>query len=158
MARDSLPTFDGPYSQFYSIVTTEGDVVLGQVRNISYQDQIETARVGRVGDSTKKTLLKTKNPTYQIDIWTDQDLYEVAVALNATATPGSGDTVKLDTTAGEITLKIKTYDGTGASAALQYTTYIQNAVPTQASQAWDEDGENVVSVTGECEDIYSVRA
>lgn len=159
MTRLALPSFEGPYPQYYSIITkSDGTTVMGQVRSIDLADKINSDQVGRVGSSTKKTLRKTKETTAKMDIWTDLDLAEVAVALGASATPTAGQTLKLDPTVAEQTLLVKNYDGESASATLKSTIYLYGYVPTSLSLKLDEDGEQVASIEGTLMDLYWVVA
>lgn len=159
MARLDLPGFDGPYPQFYSIFTKSDGTPLGQVRKAEVADKISTTKAGRIGSPSKKTLLKTKEPTYSLDIWTDlSDLQEIAVVLNATATPSSGETLKLDPNVDPIDLLIKNYDSSESDATLLSTIYLYQGVPTEFKLSYDEDGEQVASVSGDLQDLYYVVA
>lgn len=158
MARPSLPDFEGPYPQYYSLITKEDDTVLGQIRSVELEDSIDSEKVGRVGSSLKKTLRKSKETSATINVWTDLDLAEVAAVLGATATPTAGQTLKLDPTTTGKTFKIKNYDGESAGATLKSTIYLYNSVPTQLSLSYDEDGEQVAQIQTELEDLYWIVA
>lgn len=158
MARPSLPDFEGPYPQYYSLITKADDVVLGQIRSVEMEDSIDSEKVGRVGSSRKKTLRKSKETSATLNVWTDLDLAEVAAVLGASATPGSGETLKLDPTTAPTTLKIKNYDGEAAGSTLKSTIYLYNSVPTSLSLSLDEDGEQVAQIQTELEDLYWVVA
>jgi len=158
MARPSLPTQFDVSPQFYSIVTLEDDTVLGQLKSIEPSISIDSTKAGRVGSSTKKTLKKTKEGTLSMEVWADNDLGELALLLNRSAAPTSGQTVTLDPSASAITLKIKKYDSEDTSATLLSTGYLYNYQALEWSFTLDEDGEEVHSLSGDVEDIYTVLA
>lgn len=158
MARTALPDFEGPYPQYYSLITKANDTVLGQIRSVELEDSIDSEKVGRVGSSTKKTLRKSKETSGTLNVWTDLDLAEVAAVLGATSTPTAGQTLKLDPTTAATTFKIKNYDGEAASSVHKSTIYMYNTVPTSLSLSLDEDGEQVVQIGVEMEDLYWVVA
>lgn len=158
MARPSLPTQFDVSPQFFSIVTTAGDTVLGQVKSIEPSIAVDSTKAGRVGSSTKKTLKKSKEGSLSLEIWADNDLAEIATALNRASAPSSGETVTLDPDASAITLKIKKYDAEGSTATLLATTYLYNYQALEWGFSLDEDGEEVHSISGDVEDIYTVLA
>lgn len=158
MARLALPNFDGPHPQYNSIITKEDGTPLGQVRKAEVNDKFNTIKAGRIGSSTKKTLRKSKEATASIDIWTDEDLQELAVALNASATPASGETLKLDPDTSPVNLLIKNYDGEDTSATLLSTIYMYQYVATELKLSYDEDGEQVASISADLQDLYWVVA
>ena len=159
MARASLPTFDGPYPQYYSIVTLSDDTVLGQIRSVNPSDSIEVTKAGRVGSSTKKALRKTKETAVAWALWVDHaDLDEFARILGATSTPSSSDTIKLDPTVAAQTFKIKNYDSEESTATLLSTIYLYNHTPKELSFTLDEDGEQVAEINGDLEDLYWIVA
>lgn len=158
MARPSLPTQFDVSPQYYSIVTKEDDTVLGQVKGIEPSITIDSTKAGRVGSSTKKTLKKSKEGSLSLEIWADDDLAELATALNRASAPSSGETVTLDPDASPITLKVKKYDAEASSANLLSTMYLYNYQALEWSLALDEDGEEVHSISGDVEDIYTVLA
>lgn len=158
MARLTLPDFDGPAPQYYSyVLSPTGNTVLGQVRNITPSDSIQTERAGRVGSSTKKTLKKSKETGLEMEIWLDSDLAELAVALNQTA-PASGGTIKLDPSASPTHLFIQNFDSENTSAALLSTIYLVNYLATELETSLDEDGEQVATISGTLEELYWKRA
>lgn len=158
MARPALPGFDGPRPQYFSIVLGPALTPLGQVRSIGVADSIESTTAGRVGSSTKKTLKKTKSPTFEIEMWPDSDLAEVAVALNQSA-PAAGGTIKLDPSASPTNLFIQNYDSEESNATLLSTIYLVQATALELSDlTFDEDGEPTVSVSGNLEELYWKRA
>lgn len=158
MARLSLPTFDGPYPQYYSyVLSPTGNTVLGQIRSITPSDSIQTEQAGRVGSSTKKTLKKSKETGLELEVWLDGDLAELAVALNQSA-PASGGTVKLDPSASPTNLFIQNFDSESASATLLSTIYLVQFLATELETGLDEDGEQVASISGTLEELYWKRA
>lgn len=158
MARPSLPDFDGPRPQYFSIVLGPALTPLGQVRSITVADSIESTTAGRVGASTKKTLKKTKSPTVELEMWPDSDLAEVAVALNQSA-PASGGTIKLDPSASPTNLFIQNYDSEAANANLLSTIYLVQYTALELSDlTLDEDGEPTISTSGNLEELYWKRA
>jgi len=158
MTRPTIPSGFDVNPQYFALVTDGSGAVLGQVRSINPQLTMETTQAGRVGSSTKKTLKKTKSGTLSLEMWADEDLAEIAVALNRSAAPSSGDTVQLDSDAAATDIYIKRYDGESASANLIDILYCYQYTATEMSWTFDEDGEQVVSVSGTIEDLYSVRA
>jgi len=158
MARISLPDFDGPHPQYNSLVCKSDGTPLGQVRKLEPSLKLDSTKAGRVGSSRKKTLRKSKEGTAALDMWVDDDLEEVAVALGAPATPASGETLTLDPNAAPITLLIKNYNSEASTATLLSTIYLYNYVPTELKLTYDEDGEQVASISGDMEDLYWVVA
>jgi hypothetical protein len=158
MARTSLPDFDGPHPQYNSVVCKSDGTPLGQVRKLEISDKFDTTKAGRIGSSTKKTLRKSKESAASLDVWIDDDLAELAVALNAAATPTAGQTLKLDPDTAAIDLLIKNYDGEDASATLLSTIYLYQYVATELKVSYDEDGEQVASINAELQDLYWVVA
>jgi len=88
----------------------------------------------------------------------DNDLVEVAGALGAAAAPTTGGTVKLDPSVSPVTWRILHYDSEAASATLLSTTYLYNMVPLEFKLSLDADGQQVVSISGSLEDLYTVLA
>lgn len=159
MTRLALPDFDGPYPQYYSIVTKLDGTVLGQVRSINPDDSLEVQKAGRVGSSTKKTLRKSKDTNVSAEVWIDQDLAEVATFLGYTGgAPASGQTIKLNGDNAPVTMLIKNYDAEALTATLKSTIYLYAYVATGISFTLDEDGEQVASISGGLEDLYWVVA
>jgi hypothetical protein len=158
MARLALPAFDGPHPQYNSLVTKSDGTTLGQVRKLEASDKFDTTKAGRVGSSTKKTLKKSKEATVSLDIWVDDDLEELAVALNAASKPATGQTLKLDPNSTPITLLIKNYNSEDLAATLLSTIYLYNYVATELKLSYDEDNEQVASISADAEDIYWVVA
>jgi len=156
MTRTALPTMDAR-PQYFSLVTTATSV-LGQLSKIETTDTIAADQVGRVGSSLKKTLRKSKEASYSLDMYVDNDLVEVAAALGAAAAPTTGGTVKLDPSVSPVTWRILHYDSEAASATLLSTTYLYNMVPLEFKLSLDADGQQVVSISGNLEDLYSVLA
>ena len=157
MARSSLPAFD-VRPQYFSLIQNEAGRTLGQVRSINPSDSIETVQAGRVGSSTKKTLKKSKNTTLSVDVWTDDDNQEVGIFLGADVLPSSGSTIKLDPSSTPKNFYIRNYDSEASTAALLSTTYLRQFVATEYSFTLDSEGEQVVSMSGTLEDLYTVNA
>lgn len=158
MTRLALPDFDGPYPQYYSIVTKLDGTVLGQVRSINPADSLEVLKAGRVGSSTKKTLRKSKDTNVSVELWIDQDLAEVATFLGYTSTPTTGETIKLAGDNDPVTMLVKNYDAEALAANLKSTVYLYGYVATKIGFTLDEDGEQVASISGGLEDLYWVVA
>jgi len=155
MARSALPTFEGPRPQYFSLMMNAARI-LGQVRSIEVQDTINSEQAGRVGSSTKKTLKKGKEATFNAQVWVDDDLQEVAIFLNAAALPTTGNTVKLDPSMTPKTWRLLNYNSEAASATLLSTTYLYNALALEFGLTLDEDGEQVATISGSLEDLYTV--
>lgn len=157
MARTALPSFD-VRPQYFSLIENEAGRVLGQVRSINPSDSIETVQAGRVGSSTKKTLKKSKNTTLAVEVWTDDDNQEIGIFLGASALPGTGSTVKLDPSNTAKNFYVKNYDSEDSGATLLSTTYLYQFVATEYSFTLDSEGEQVVSMSGTLEDLYTINA
>jgi len=158
MTRPVLPGFDGPYPQYYSLLTlSDGTTVLGQIRSFETSDSIDVTKAGRVGSSLKKALRKSKETSGSFDVWLDHaDLDEFARILGATSTPSGGTTVKLDPTVAAQDFWVNNYDSEATTASKLSTLYMYNFTPNELSFSLDEDGEQVATVGGDLEDLYWV--
>lgn len=157
MARSNLPSFD-VRPQYFSLIENEAGRVLGQVRSINPSDSIETVRAGRVGSSTKKTLKKSKDTNLSVEVWSDSDNQEIGIFLGAASLPTTGSTIKLDPSTTPKNFYIKNYDSEDSAASLLSTTYLYQFEPTEYSFTLDSEGEQVVSISGTLEDLYTVNA
>lgn len=154
--RVALPAFDGPHPQYNEVVTDYAGNILGQVRAFTHTSTFETTQAGRVGSSTKKTLKKTLSHEVSMEIWSDDDLAEIAIALNG-STPAAGEIIKLDPDATATTLYVRSYDAEAITATHLSTTGIYQYVAISAEVTRDEDSEQVVSISGTAEAIYTIK-
>lgn len=154
----TVPAFQLQEGQVY--VVKKSTSVIGQVVRINPQSQVQTRKVARLGDTTKKTSYQPTEHTVSLELYTEYDPAQLALLLGGTAKPGSGGWVGteklfLNPTIAAYNLLIEVYDAaTDGADNLQGIWTLENFKPTSLNVNIQADNPSTITMNGEMDDLY----
>jgi hypothetical protein len=162
MARAALETF-AVRQHYLSLVYFKpvggSEILLGQLRQITPNQTSEKKEYARVGDLRKKVAYgSVATEISGLHIYWEDNLHELATVLGVPR-PGGGwlgtEKIQLDTSK-QGHFRVLNYDSTDeATAALQFTEYLNYFTPASLQAALDAEGDvRIAEITGACDEYY----
>lgn len=158
----TVPAFQLQEGQVY--VVKKSTNVIGQVVRINPQSQVQTRKVARLGDTTKKTSYQPTEHTVSMELYTEYDPAQLAHLLGGTAKPGSGGWVGteklfLNPTITAYDLTIEVYDAaTDGADNLVGAWTLDNFKPTSLNVNIQADNPSTITMNGEMDDLWYIPA
>ena len=156
MARTALPTFNDRSAEltlvFWDGTTATGNL-LGQVQSFEWTSELDSRDTYRVGDSTRHTVYTSINANWTMSLYEDDDMSELALAIDNTDKPTAGgwlgtESIALATTDSGVTVTIASYDGEATTSALLYTETLTTARTESVTRTVTANEVNVWNFSG----------
>lgn len=159
MARSALPTFSDRSAELTLVYwggTTATGTLLGQVQSFTWSDELQTRETYRVGDSSKHVVYTARNPTWELTLYEDGDVQEIALVLGS-ARPTSGwvgsEEVALSTSQTTVTITVASYDAEATSATLKWVETLAEAKVNTANAGRTANEVNTFTFAGDAATI-----
>lgn len=135
MSRAALPTMQERSAELTYVFwngTTATGTLLGQVESFNWTNSLENRDSYRIGDSSRHRSYTASNVDWDMTIYEDDDLQEVALVLGTVKPTAGGYTagtsISLSTAQSGVTVTVASYDvETAASAVLLWTETLSTA-------------------------------
>lgn len=121
---NSLPTLAQRTPELTTLFwggTGTAGTLLGQVQTFSWTDGIESRDTYRVGDSTKYRAYTSEDVTWQLTLYEDTDIQEVALLMGSTrATSGwaGSESIEIDTSTATTTASVVSWTSEATTGTL----------------------------------------
>jgi hypothetical protein len=160
MARSALPTFSDRSAELTLVFwggTTATGQLLGQVQTFSWSDELQTRETYRVGDSSKHVVYTARNPTWELTLYEDDDVEEIALVMG-TDKPTSGawagtESIALSTSQATTTITVASYDAEATTANLKWIETLAAAKVNTANAGRTANEVNTWTFAGDASTI-----
>lgn len=149
-------------SQVYHAFPGGSWTLLNQGRAFSPQVSGNQSEYGRVGSKARKKVTLTVATDFNVQIYAEDNLKEVARIMGGQVRPGGGwagtEVIELDPTVVH-NFKIENYDGPTAAAVLLSTEYINSWTASGAGAPLESEGDvRIWDFPGSADSFYIIPA
>lgn len=149
-------------SMVYHAFPGQAFVLLNQGRAFSPSQTGDTSEYSRVGDKNKKTVAQTVKTDFNVQVYVEDDLTELARIMAGEVRPGGGwlgtEELQLDPTIVH-NFKIVNFDGITTDSNILFTEYINSWQASGATIALESEGDvRFAELPGAASSYYIIPA
>lgn len=160
MTRATMPAFQeraANLALLYWGGTTATGTLLGQVENFSWTDSINSNTTQRIGDSVEYETFTAKNVTWELSLYEDADIQEVAKLLGTTIPTAGGwlgsESITLSLTQSGVTVTVANYSLETTAGALLWTETLSVVKVKEVSAPKNAGETNMWSFSGRADTL-----